>query len=326
MAHKERRHEAIIRLSSRYLLEVATQSDKVSHAVFLVRRENVADLQTTIVQPITHSVRQLLKTKLMKEDWKDQSVAYGHLATHPQMRQLAGQVFESMAQLRLQKQVVLDLVPMTRQPASGRSKAKWIMTPRATAASSLTAPNVHDAANTPISIKFTPEGVEVYTGPTPANILPNIFYLPKSLNQPAFDSFILADEVLYIFQFSIASEHEINPSMMDFFPHAMLREAPWCFIFVVPPDKTLEFPEPSGDDGEKLKEFWKRTIPFTTEFDPSKHTRPELGGRTSAQSPSTPATLLKQTPQSQTKRKAEDASPAQDLARINGNKRRDLQA
>jgi hypothetical protein len=263
----------------------------------------------------------------MKEDWKDQFIAYGHLATHPRLKQLAGHVFESMAQLQLQKEVALDLVPMTRQPALGRNKAKWIIAPKvtATAASSSIASNVRDAVNTPILIKFTPEGTEVYTGPTPTNILPNIFYLPKSLNQPAFNFFILADEVLYIFQFSIASEHEINPSIMDFFPHATLKEALWRFIFVVPPDETLELPEPSRDAGEKLKEFWNRATLFTAEFDPSKHTRPELGGRTSAQSPSTPATLLKQIPRSRTKRKAEDASPVQDLARPNGNKRRDLQ-
>jgi hypothetical protein len=202
-----------------------------------------------------------------------------------------------MAQLQLQKEVALDLVPMTRQPASGRNKAKWIIAPKvtATAASSSIASNVRDAANTPILIKFTPEGTEVYTGSRPANILPNIFYLPKSVNQPAFDSFILADEVLYIFQFSVASKHDINPSVMDFSSHATLKEALWRFIFVVPPDGTLEYPEPSGVAGEKLKEFWKRVTLFTAEFDPSKHTgsaRDEDGDeimRTQSPPPSTAA-------------------------------------
>jgi hypothetical protein len=128
-SYQERRHEEISKLSLRYLLNVSDQGGfklDVSHSIFLVRRWNVDDLQRTFVEPISPSVRELLRMKLLKEEWKDQIIAYGQMEMNARMRQMAGLVFESMGQLQLQKEIALRLAPVTRQLGTGNPK--WTMT------------------------------------------------------------------------------------------------------------------------------------------------------------------------------------------------------
>ena len=48
----------------------------------------------------------------MEEEWKEQLRVYESFASLKQLRRLASVVFESMVQLQLQKEVVLNLVPM----------------------------------------------------------------------------------------------------------------------------------------------------------------------------------------------------------------------
>jgi len=309
-----------------FLLEAAYQHDSKLDdfdSIFLVRRENVDNLRKYIIEPITPSIRQLLRIQLMKEEWKLQLQAYQRLSMAVQTRQMAGQVFASMAQLQLQKDVALDLVPMKLQPASGRMNAKWTSQPNNRVVPSSTAPDsdAGDTADTPTSIKFTPKDKVVYDGPTQVNIHCNVFYVPKSWKQVAFDSFILADQVLYIFQFTSASSHEIEEGIMDFFSqpplHETLEGVPWRLVFVIRPGATIECRELNVD---KLKEFGKRVTLFTAEFDPNTHTSPELlKGHTSARSLSPPSTDAPAGLSAQ-KRKLEArvVSPKQDPARPNG--------
>jgi hypothetical protein len=219
-------------------------------------------------------VRELLRMKLLKEEWKDQIIAYGQMETNARMRQMAGLVFESMGQLQLQKEVALCLVPMTRQ--LGRGNPKWTMTQlndNDRAGSSSTALNVGNTSTvTSINLKFTPDRMSVYKGAMPSNISPNILYVPKAWNQVAIDSFILTNGVLCMFQFTIASSHPIKPGIMKLLSDETLKKAQWRLIFVVPPDGTLEFSE---NPRSELKEFWKKVTLFTAEFDPGKHTTPE---------------------------------------------------
>jgi hypothetical protein len=221
--------------------------------------------------------------KLLKEEWKDQIKAYGQMETNARMRQMAGLVFESMGQLQLQKEVALCLVPMTRQ--LGRGNPKWTMTQlndNDRAGSSSTALNVGNTSTvTSINLKFTPDRMSVYKGAMPSNISPNILYVPKAWNQVAIDSFILTNGVLCMFQFTIASSHPIKPGIMKLLSDETLKKAQWRLIFVVPPDRTLEFPDGTFEFSEspgssKMKEFWRKVTLFTAEFDPDKHTSPAV--------------------------------------------------
>jgi hypothetical protein len=76
-------------------------------------------------------------------------------------------------------------------------------------------------------------------------IEPNIFYVLEATNQSALDSFILLDDVLYIFQITIKSTHNIN--------HGLIKSANnygfppmdrWQLVFIIPPNHTLMVPQP----------------------------------------------------------------------------------
>jgi hypothetical protein len=284
--YEQRRNTEIRKLSLDYLLKLADRVEfnlDVSHSIFLVRRLNVANLQECIVEPITPSVGRLLHTKLMEEGWKRRIKAYKYLVGIPGNRDLAGRIFKSMAQHQLQKEVALDLVPMKRQPGLGDRDAKWMRQHNNVAVSTSTAPKADDAANTPTSIKF--ETKDTFGYDKLGEIHSDVFYVPNSPNQVGFDSFILHDEILYIFQITIASKHLIKPGIMDFLSHETLKKAQWRFIFVIPPGETVECPE-SNDD--KLKEFWESVAPpLSAEFDFGKYTGAEMEDQTTAQPPAT---------------------------------------
>ena len=77
-------------------------------------------------------------------------------------------------------------------------------------------------------------------------VAPNVFYIPESANEVALDSFIIMDGILYIFQFTIASSHDIKPGLANIFK--MFQDLPtmdnWHFIFIHPPNQLLKVPQP----------------------------------------------------------------------------------
>ena len=205
----------------------------------------------------------LLKRLLMKAEWKEQVLAYKMMTRIQASRAFAGRVFEAMALCQLRKEVALDLVPMERRSASAGALPRWI--PQDNVSSS-TAMNAGNATNPPISIKFHPKMLITYDS-LPTTCLPDVLYMPDAPNQVGFDSFILHNASLFMFQMTIASEHTIKRGIMKTLSHETLKAAKLHSIFVVPPGRTTECLE-SKDD--KLKEFWERAAVkplFTAEFD-----------------------------------------------------------
>lgn len=282
--HEQSRLAAIGNLSLRYLIYFARQGEiqlDASHSIFLVRRPEVDNLTKYIVEPISDSVALVLQDQLMRATWDEQVLLYETTATSPMSRAWAGRVFEVMAQRQLREEVALDLVPMKREAGSGNRLSWWIPQHNKVGVSSSTDPNAGGAANTPISIRFKPKAIFAYDR-LPDTCQRDVFYVPRATNQVAFDSFILHDTSLFIFQMTIAAEHTIKRGIMDSLAHRTLREAKLHFIFVVPPNGITKCPESKDDE---LNEFWEmtRVVPlFTAVFDSGKYT-----GQTIAQAPAT---------------------------------------
>ena len=192
-------------------------------------------------------------------------------------RILASLIFESLAQLQLQQEVSLNLVPMAEVPAPPRGNTEWESQPRS---SSPTPQNLVDsagqgsssvgidAANTPLPIRFKPTDTVEYDESKLSGIRANVFYTPTSSNQEAFDLFILVDQVLYIFQFSISASQDIKEGgVMKFFSQPMLKErlqgAEWRFVLVVPPRPTIVYSE---SNVAMLKGFGDRARLFIAEI------------------------------------------------------------
>jgi len=61
--------------------------------------------------------------------------------------------------------------------------------------------------------------------------------VPKARNQVAFDSFFKLDRTLYIFQLTVANDHDIKEGIKDYL-FGLLRMLPqetnWRFVFMTP--------------------------------------------------------------------------------------------
>jgi len=227
----------------------------LSHSILLIQRKDVNKLHGYTIEPISLSIKRLLKKQLMKVEQKERLRTYLHLARVQDLRIMTSIIFESLAQLQLQEGVTLNLVPIVKVPAPG--DATWEFQPCSHA----------DAANPPFLIQFKPTDTVEYDGPELSGFQPGVFYVPISSNQVAFDSFILVDQVLYIFQLSISASHETTEAIMEFFSQPALEEklqgAEWRLVFVIPPRLTI-CPE---SNVAKLKGFWDRARLFTAEID-----------------------------------------------------------
>ena len=196
----------------------------------------------------------------MKVEQKERLRIYLLLARVQGSKIMTSIVFESLAQLQLQEEVSLNLVPMVEVPAPRKGNAKWESQPSSRA----------DTANPPFLTQFKPTNTVEYDKSELSRFKPGVFYVPMS-NQVAFDSFMLVDQVLYIFQFSISASHEITEDIMKFLSQPTLEEklqgTEWRFVFVIPPGSTIVCSE---SNAAKLKGFWDRAGLFTAEVDVHK--------------------------------------------------------
>lgn len=213
--------------------------DDASHTILFVRRMPRKDLIRAnrniddgnafsygSTEPITYAVELELRNQLRKATRTAQIKLYKSLASIEGTRRIAGLKFESLAQGTLQELIKLDLVPMVkRQSSTGKKLFRWH--------------SVHgDSASlsSMLPIPIGPNYMGVYSGSDPDQIKDRVYnYVPEALNQVAFDSFIMADQKLYIFQSTMGSDLLIEKVILSFFTKKSPPPiADWHFVFVVP--------------------------------------------------------------------------------------------
>ncbi|SRR6266702_1484046 len=225
-----------------------------SHTLLLVKRvpekrlreanrnvTNVLKYTYASVEPITHAVEVALLNQLRQEKQSHQFKFFSFLASVEGTRRTAGLVFKSMAHSRLQERIALDLFPMMKGESGGSDQGKvpqWHST--------------HGDVFMPpeFSIDIQPVRVITYPGSSLETIEPGAYYVPESENQDqvAFDSFIMANDILYIFQFSIVPNHSIEPEILCFFLRGSLPpRMEWRFVVVVPPRSKISCPQPQDN-------------------------------------------------------------------------------
>ncbi|KAH9171752.1 hypothetical protein EDB89DRAFT_2096685 [Lactarius sanguifluus] len=258
----ENRYESALRgLSLKKLGDIA--SDKVnfgmdddeSHTLILVTRlpmgrDDVKKFAYGRVEPITHMIKLKLRNQLRKETRAARIALYNSLANVKGTKRIAGVVYESLAQEMLEKTIALKLVPMVKRDScrSGRR---------------LKFPRWHsdhgDAANRSLvrAIDITPAETFVYpVSGLDHPIKDRVYYAPEAQNQAAFDSFIIAEGKLYIFQFT--TDHPIQKGVVPFFskmiPGALPPRSDWHFVFIVPPSvsEICYSPELQNDNLKEL--------------------------------------------------------------------------
>ncbi|KAH8992842.1 hypothetical protein EDB86DRAFT_2830389 [Lactarius hatsudake] len=186
-----------------------------------------------------------LRTQLRNETRAARIALYKKLANVEGTRRIAGVVYESLAEEMLEERIALKLVPMVEQD-SGRGKKfpRWHS-------------NHGDGANRSLVLPIDISPAETFVYPVSGldhPIKDRVYYIPETQNQVAFDSFIMAEGMFYIFQFATGSDQSINKGIVPFFskmvPGALPPRADWHFVFIVPPRARSEIycSQPRGDD------------------------------------------------------------------------------
>ncbi len=219
------------------------------HKICLISRQNRENVYSRpIVSPITSFIKSRLANRFRTLERGEQIHLYKYLFKVPGSRATAGIFFKAAAQGCSQDGVTLELLPMVRLPSSRRRKnyPRWhsshIFLHNATLeAARQQALRERQSLNIPQHLPI----VE-YTDNGPSSIVSNVIYVAESTNQVALDSFILINDLLYIFQFSIGNVHDIKTGLIDF-----IHKCPGplsidnCrFVFIHPPNHTLVCPRP----------------------------------------------------------------------------------
>ena len=246
----------------------STLNSSVSPSIFLVRREELPPsheryLQRYTIEPITAQISQKFKYKLIEATQEQRLDIYETFEPVRQGRRLARLAFEMIGHRRFQKEVELTLIPMAKDPNPRRGLTVW--------QSQFLGESEPMGSVGAIPISFKPQDITQYQWPGPNVVGSSIYYVPESSNQVAFDSFVVDDRVLYIFQFTIATSHQIRAGIMDFLSQQSLRTTlqgeEWRFIFIIPPGHMVECPEASDN---RLEEFWKKVELYSAVIDPKK--------------------------------------------------------
>jgi hypothetical protein len=163
-------------------------------------------------------------------------------------RRLAGTVYESLVQETLQQlnTIELHLVPMMERNRSvqGKESLRWYSNHGDGAdPSSVLSINIRRTDNDTFSSKLSP-------------IKDKVYYVPYNPHQAAVDSFIMDNNRLFLFQFTIASVHDINKGIISSFSQESLPpKENWYFVFVIPFDLSgLSCPQPRDPDLKALLE------------------------------------------------------------------------
>lgn len=205
-----------------------------SEMIFLIRRDEVDDLEVAHIEPISKDIEmQLVATINALQEFKRIGL-YAALSSVTATRKVAGLVYESLGHTRLQEGITLFMKPMIKLPLTRELKLHWFHH---------WIPQGEDSMymdNARISVTFPANTPIVYEGKL-TSLERNRLYVPKKSNQVAFDSFYQHNKMLYFFQFTMAASHDIRSGMEDSLSEAGLLDifppkANWRFVFITPPD------------------------------------------------------------------------------------------
>jgi hypothetical protein len=274
VAYESHRDAELGKLSMGDLKKAITDSSTLefrgSHSIFIIRRRTPElppshehYLQEYTIEPITPYILQKLKYKLMDAQQEQQLDLYQTLESALQTRQLASLVYEMIGHRIFRSKIDLTLVPMVMNRNPKRKLTWWH-------SQFLGDLGPMDSKGV-FSITFSPPDIARYNWPGPSVIKPLVYYIPEASNQTAFDSFVMDNEILFLFQFTIASSHGIKPGMMDFLSQQLLQTTlqgkELCFVFIIPPGHKVECPKASDD---KLEEFWRKVMLYSATLDPKE--------------------------------------------------------
>ena len=173
-------------------------------------------------------------------------------------RGMTGSIFEALVHRRFRRRIDVDATPMVR---SNRANSRWY------ASFSPKSPHfiVHGTAQQAFSLHVDIGSTFVYDTTTKLHIRPDVYYIPRSGQQVALDSFILYGGCLNVFQYTGGRNHGIKDGLVSFLASCsgLPPRANWQFVFILPDDlDSFSFPA-SGDSIIKDLGLYTAHIPMS---------------------------------------------------------------
>jgi hypothetical protein len=210
--------------------------DALSDKICLVRRKRGsvlghADYTTEL---ISAAVEQRVAQRI--EDFTTHQLLdiWNCFSKFSDVRRMAGPIFEALVHRRFKTHIDLDAMPMVR---SKNSNSRWhasFGTERPPTAT------VHGVAEQKFSLHIDVGSTFVYhtTMQSTLHIQPNVYYMLRSGQQVALDSFILSEGYLNIFQCTISGVHNIKDGFVNFLARCsgLPAQSHWRFVFAIPND------------------------------------------------------------------------------------------
>jgi hypothetical protein len=200
--------------------------------------------------PITPYIQSKLAIALLDIDSLTQIKLYRDFAVNPSFRGMTGSIFEAFCHSHFRKRISVECVPMVRPDGDGRKRrSQWHANHRSFSSNKKLEATRQAAVKNSITLEVRPSDICMYGGQDLAklDVQPGIYYISKQTNEVGLDSFILHDDHLYLFQFTIGKRHGISEELIPWLTQCtqLPPRSRWYFIFVIPDDNPdLECPYP----------------------------------------------------------------------------------
>ena len=234
--------------------------DSLSQKICLISRQDREDVYSrAVVSPMTSYIKSRLANHFRTLEHREQIRLYKYFSKVPESRTVGGIFLEAAAQRCFQRGMNVEFIPMVRPASSTSGKPRWH-------SSHVVFPNDAELEHSRQQalqnqqLLIIPEGLDIveYTKNGPSSpIISNVIYVPESTNQVALNSFIIMNNLLYIFQFTIGGEHKVKTGLIDFvrrYPELPSMDN-WRFIFILPPDHELLCPQPRNLEMQVLQPY-----------------------------------------------------------------------
>jgi hypothetical protein len=238
---------------------------EISPKICLIWRVgSVKDSGNVQISPITDFVGSRIAIHFRNLQRCDQIQLYKRFAAIPSTWGMAGKIFEAYGQQLFQRRISIEYLPMVRLPDLG-DEVQTLEHPGShwhSSHAALDNDQLEAIRQTTLATKSTlvvsPSGTCEYDeNDVKARIEPDVYYVPRSANQEAFDSFILHAGYLFVFQFTGGKSHQIKFGLLTFLTQCanIPEQDKWRFIFVIPDVEVLKCPYPQSAEMQNLKLF-----------------------------------------------------------------------
>jgi hypothetical protein len=222
----------------------ATSYNTFSHKICLIRRFRGSALGygRFTIELISGEVQQQVGERLRAFNDDQLLDMWTWFSKFGDARGMTGSIFEAFVHRHFRRRIDVDATPMVR---SNRANSRWY------ASFSPKSPHftVHGTAQQAFSLHVDVGSTFVYDTTTKLHIRPEVYYIPRSGQQVALDSFILYGGCLVVFQCTGGHSHAIKDGLVNFL--ASCSGLPplenWHFVFVLP-DDLVSFSCPASMD------------------------------------------------------------------------------